>query len=304
MQTFRTERCLLHDLSFAPDGRRLLVGAQTRVLLDTLGTEPPVALKPPTGAFTAYAQLALGGTALVYTTPTDDVHVHVWDMGTGRVAVWEGVGRNVADLAVSPDGTTVYAAYVTQNGFDWVTEIRAFDVATGEPKGGFPAREGHFSWLTMSADGRRLAGRGSWSASVWDLTTPGAPESWVLEVRAGKIGTHMQGIALSASGTELATITSRGLAFWDVTHGTAATELFRSGKHKRRVSAVACCPTKPLLATGDTAGQVFLWDHTGRVLTRYDWGLGEVHALCFAPDGLRCAAADNAGKVVVWDVDV
>ncbi len=26
--------------------------------------------------------------------------------------------------------------------------------------------------------------------------------------------------------------------------------------------------------------------------------------LAFAPDGLRCAAADNVGKVVIWDVDV
>jgi hypothetical protein len=59
-----------------------------------------------------------------------------------------------------------------------------------------------------------------------------------------------------------------------------------------------------MFATGDTGGQVFLWDHTGRVLTRYDWGLGEVYAMCFAPDGLRCAAIDRAGKVVVWDVDV
>jgi hypothetical protein len=39
------------------------------------------------------------------------------------------------------------------------------------------------------------------------------------------------------------------------------------------------------------------------VLARFDWGLGEVDAMCFAPDGLRCAAVDRNGKVVVWDVD-
>src|ERR1041385_2372894 len=93
MQTFQVESCLRHDLTFTPDGRRLLVGSYTRALLDTLGLEPPRALKPPTGAFTAYAQLALDDRALVYTTPTDNPHIHVWDLTTDRIAVWEGIDR-------------------------------------------------------------------------------------------------------------------------------------------------------------------------------------------------------------------
>lgn len=303
MQVFRTDHCLLHDLSFAPGGRYLLVGSPTRVLFDTLGTEPPVRLTPPTGAFTAYARLALGGTALVYTTPTDDLHLHVWDIATGRVAVRTDAGRGVADLAIGPDGRTVFAARVTQRGFEHFTDIGALDVATGAPVATFPERQGRFAYLALSADGRRLAGYGAFSACVWDLTAPNDPGARALVVRAGKLGNHVSGVALSADGTRLATITARGLALWDVTGGTAAPELFRSGKHRRRVSAVACRPTGPLIATGDVAGQVFLWDHAGRVLTRYDWGLGEVHALCFAPDGLRCAAADDKGKVVLWDVD-
>jgi hypothetical protein len=40
----------------------------------------------------------------------------------------------------------------------------------------------------------------------------------------------------------------------------------------------------------------------GRVLAQYDWGIRELHALCFAPDGMRCAAAGTY-KMVVWDVD-
>lgn len=304
MQVFRTDHCLLHDLSFAPDGRRLLVGSQTRVLIDTLGTDEPRVLTPPTRAFTAYARLALGGTALVYTTPTDNTHIHVWELATGRVVVWEGAGRNVNDLAVSPDGQTLYAACITQRGFDHATRIHAFDIATGEPKGRFPALEEHFTWLSMSADGRRLAGRSSYNAGVWDLTTPNNPKSAVVDVRIGKAGSHVGGVALSADGAQLATITNRGLTLWDIAGGTTAREVFRSGKHKRRVTAVACDPTKPLLVTGDSAGQIFFWDHAGHILSRYDWGLGEVYALCFAPDGLRCAAADNKGKLVVWDVDV
>ena len=125
-----------------------------------------------------------------------------------------------------------------------------------------------------------------------------------VEVRAGKLGSYVDGIALSADGTRLATIGNRGVTLWDLANGAPAREVFRSGKHRRGVTAVACNPTKSVLVTGDTAGQVFLWDDTGRVLTRFDWGLGDVYGLTFAPDGLRCAAADAKGKIVVWDVDV
>ena len=90
----------------------------------------------------------------------------------------------VKGLAVGPGGATVYAARVTHSQYAWFTEIRAFDVATGEPKGTFPVGKAHFSWLTTSADGRRLAGRGSFSACAWDLTAPNDPGSAVVEVWA------------------------------------------------------------------------------------------------------------------------
>jgi WD40 repeat protein len=292
---------LRHDLSFAPDGR-LLVGAQTRVLLDALGPGSPVELTPPTGAFTAYAQLALGGRALVYTTPTDNNHVHVWDLQTNRIAVWEGAGQDAKDLAVSPNGSTLYVSHATSVRFEWQTELRAFDLTTGRPTRRFTVRAGCFSSLTVCADGTRLAGRHSWSVGLWDLTATDDPGRGWLEVKAGNLRSHVLGSALSADGSRLATITHRGITLWDVTR-PAASEVFRSGKHKRAVTAVACRPTKPLIATGDNAGKVFLWDHAGNVLTRYDWGLGEVYGLAFAPDGLRCAAVDTSGKVVIWDVD-
>jgi WD40 repeat protein len=193
---------------------------------------------------------------------------------------------------------------VTADGFEWRTELCAFDVATGERKRRFPVRANGFSSLTLTIDGRRLAGCHSWSVGVWDLTEPDGSERGWVRVAAGKIGNHVQGCALSADGTRLATVTNRGLTLWDVTGDVPACEVFRSGKHRRAVTAVACSPTRPLIATGDTAGNVFLWDHAGNVLNRYDWGLDEVYPLAFAPDGLRCAAADAEGKVVIWDVDV
>lgn len=107
-------------------------------------------------------------------------------------------------------------------------------------------------------------------------------------------------IALSADGARLVATDNRSVTVWDVATGK---EVFRSGKHRRAVESAACNPTRPVFVAGDSAGKVFLWGYTGNVLTRFDWALGEIRGLCFAPDGLRCAAVDRQGKVVVWDVE-
>jgi WD40 repeat protein len=300
MRVFNTEPCLRHDLSFAPDGRRLLVGAPTPVLLDTLGSGPLLELNPPDGLLIAHARLALGGRALVYTLQTEDSSVYVWDLATDRIRVWERAERGAAALAVGPDGTTVYG-WSVRSAPPWKPEVFALDVATVEPLGRYPVGPDLVWRLTVSADGRRLVAHGGWNVPVWNLARMGTGPVYI---RVGMLGVSVEDAVPSADGSRVATVTNRGVVLWDVSPGNRKVrEVFRSGKHRRRVCAVACSPTKPLFATGDNAGQVFLWDFDGRVLSRFDWGLGEVQAMCFAPDGLRCAAADTAGRVVVWDVE-
>ena len=36
----------------------------------------------------------------------------------------------------------------------------------------------------------------------------------------------------------------------------------------------------------------------------YDWQIGPVNSLTFAPDGMTCAAGGESGEVVIWDVEV
>ncbi len=35
----------------------------------------------------------------------------------------------------------------------------------------------------------------------------------------------------------------------------------------------------------------------------FDWKIGKVRSLAFAPDGMTCAAGGSTGRVVLWDVE-
>jgi WD40 repeat protein len=49
---------------------------------------------------------------------------------------------------------------------------------------------------------------------------------------------------------------------------------------------------------------VQFWDAaTGEPLREFDWSIGNVTALAFAPDGLTAAAGSDRGQIVIWDVD-
>jgi WD40 repeat protein len=49
---------------------------------------------------------------------------------------------------------------------------------------------------------------------------------------------------------------------------------------------------------------VRLWDvATGKERTCFQWPIGRVYSLAYAPDGFRLAAGGDTGAVVVWDVD-
>ena len=100
-----------------------------------------------------------------------DPHVHVWDVGTGKLLheLEQNVGNGVWALDFSPDGSVL-----AMSGGDPYASL--WDVATGKPAGprfgGVGSRE---ATIDLSSDGRRLLmTHGDGKAAVWDVDA----DSW------------------------------------------------------------------------------------------------------------------------------
>jgi WD40 repeat protein len=198
-------------------------------------------------------------------------------------------GAWVGPLAVLPDGHTLV----------WLRDggPQARDLTTAETRWTGPSFP--FTSLSLSRDGRTLAaGRGF----------EGGGAAVLLDTASGDVihdyGTFpapVTAVALGPDGRTLAALSGpvlrvRSPEADDVRVGSA------DGPELRKV---AFHPGGRLVAVAAADGAVRIFDaQTGAEGAAFDFGTGPATAVAFAPDGMRAAAGGEAGRVVVWDVDV
>ena len=74
--------------------------------------------------------------------------------------------------------------------------------------------------------------------------------------------------------------------------------------HSGKIHHLAFHPQENVLVSAGADQTVRFWDPvSGKQRACYDWGIGGVWCVGFAPDGMTCAAGGDGG-VVVWDVDI
>jgi WD40 repeat protein len=151
-----------------------------------------------------------------------------------------------------------------------------------------------FQGFSLSPDGARLAGCGARHAIVYRLSD-GKKLFTFEHTDTPKQTCH------SPDGRVLAVAAGRTVWLWDLNDGR---HLARFPAFRRHCVSLAFHPTAPLLAAGSREGEVRLYDTRAlRETVRFDWDIGAVHGLAFAPDGTTAAAAGHNSRVVVWDVD-
>ena len=131
----------------------------------------------------------------------------------------------------------------------------------------------------------------------------------VLDVRADEVAGRFEcppasgppPMAFAADGSVLAVGGARSALVYDTAAGRV-TNTFPLGR--RDAAVVAVQPGGRLVATSDGTAAVTVWDRTtDREAGRFDWQVGKVRCLAFAPDGLTCAAGGTSDRFAVWDVD-
>lgn len=287
MQAFQLPKGLVtfrRHLTFAPDGRALAVGHNHLTLIDT-----------NTGAMRTLDELAglwnfefvQGGAAMAGALRSE---LRVLDLTTGQFRAAKVENGYAQSMTAVPGADRLFVAVFN---FARAPSLRAVSVVDLNDQVEFAASNYGLHLLAVSADGQWLTSSSGRELSVWEVGGPTLPMRPTVTKEL-----TVNGFAFSAN-ERLAACHANGVCLWDARTGA---EVFRSGKHRRGVTAVACHPSREVIATGDSGGKVFVWDHGGRVLSRFEWGLEQVAGLAFAPDGLRCAAAGGR-QLVVWDVD-
>lgn len=132
---------------------------------------------------------------------------------------------------------------------------------------------------------------------VFDLATGASLANWT-----GQLPTYAREGDVSPQGT-VVLLRERALFAVDTAqHGSAPVK--RLNSTLKHFTSVAFSRDGTKLATTSNDTTATLWDPTAwEPQTRYEWSIGRLRTVCFAPDGLRCAAGSDTGQIVVWDLD-
>lgn len=74
---------------------------------------------------------------------------------------------------------------------------------------------------------------------------------------------------------------------------------------RKHFTGIAFHPSGQYLATTSNDATVKVYDtQTWRMVKAYDWEIGRLRCIAFSSDGTLAAAGSDAGKVIIWDVDL
>jgi eukaryotic-like serine/threonine-protein kinase len=309
----------VHRLAFAPDGRRLALGATDGVVLVWSARDGRPLLQQALHG-DLVSGLAFSPDGEWVASSGWDRLVKLWNRRTGEVrATFAGHSRRVSGVAFHPDGKLLASA-------GWDATVQVWDVAGGPAAKPRPLL-GHLGpvyAVAFSPDGRRLASAGSnGNLKIWDVTT------WqVVQSVTSNTGAVL-GLAFSPD--------SRYLAYgggdatvrvWDVESGV---ERFIFRGHAAAVESVQFSPDGQRLVSASPASparaEVKVWDLTrnpeygtfartrgqreGTVSVRDLLGRAravpaeqtgpDIEALAFSPQGDRLVSVTVGGRVQTWD---
>jgi WD40 repeat protein len=202
----------------------------------------------------------------------------------------EPVPRSIWALSYSADGQSLVAAYRRPGGGNIPVGAGGHVWRRDDPTGSPLPRNDIYS-AQCAPDGTGLAVTAQELALFYDAPDRPAPAveyplqcAWA----AGVAFVPPGDVAVVAAGS-----------FLHCVGATASRKLWKVKTGLRTLTTVAASPDGRLVIAGGSPKAVEVYDAaTGDRLAAYDFGVGGVHAVAFAPDGLTFAVAGYDGLVV------
>lgn len=297
-ETFALERELMgHDdsvdtLTFRPGGEDLASGSiDGTVRIWSSTATAPLAVLAGVRGMTAVAYSPDGSQLAV--APQGGGGVELWNPRTAkRLLSLVGAGGTVAQLAFSPDGTLVAAAYETPRD---AGAIRVWRTDTGEQVRSLGDHGQDAVTVTFSPDGARLlTTSGDETLMAWNIDT--GRRLMAIPCRRQSVTFHRPSAVFGLAGSRVA---YKQPHLFDGTTGTLVANLPPQGQ----VTALAASPDGRMLAAGMAIGNVYLTDFaTGKRIGGLVGHTGSLRAIAFRPDNARVVTGSEDGSVRLWDV--
>lgn len=290
-------------LAWSPDGEGFLLGTDVK-------TEGSLVLEDiHTGdALTYFPRDERGATLFAAFTPDAREIVSLW---SGQLAVWDrasgaklrSMGSELTTSALSSDGSHALAGGGGR--------IALWDVRTGQQTHEVASATEPFTALALSGDERRAIVAGADSVlRVFELPEPPPPEGLAHRFRASS---PVEAVAFSLDGYYVASGDQTDIRFWNIERAADS----YSYDVDAPVGAIAFAPdnNQVLFATAQPNSRnnyVGLRYHTENKRTRF-WegkknlrhltaGGARLVAVAFMPGERRVLAADDTGKVHLWEL--
>ena len=295
---YEAENWAWTQLTVSPDGRWLsteLPGGEMGLWETATGTE--IAQLPLVGrgvAFSPDSRLLCASGAS---------GISLWDLTNGSELQHFQTTLPVAGIALSPDGTILFAASANIMGSDnRQCEFVVFEASLGSILRRFevPANEvdefGCILWANpiFSPDGRTIFTGVDERVIQWDVITG---------LRLQTFSGHSASITSIAPSPDGRTVLSGDLngqlVLWDV---NTTREIRRLNGHRLSISGIVFTADGQTALTGSEDGSMVLWDlSSGEAVRQFDGIESGMNSVQISPDGQTVLACEANGQIVLLD---